>query len=34
MIGAWVINLAIAETLIAKDKRRAQSARRTALTIP
>jgi hypothetical protein len=34
MIGAWVINLAVAETLIAKDKRRARPARRIALTIP
>lgn len=34
MIGAWVINLAVAEALVAKDKRRTQPARRTALTIP
>jgi hypothetical protein len=34
MIGAWIINLAVAETLIAKDKRRAIPARRTALTTP
>lgn len=34
MIGAWAINLAVAETLIAKDKRRAIPARRIALTVP
>jgi hypothetical protein len=34
MIGAWVINLAIAETLIAKAKRRAIPARRKLLTVP
>ena len=34
MIGAWVINLAVAETLIAKDTRRARPPRRIALTIP
>ena len=33
MIGAWVINLAVAETLIAKDKRRAKPVRRNALTL-
>lgn len=34
MIGAWVLNLALAETLIAKDRRRAEPTRRTALTLP
>jgi uncharacterized membrane protein len=34
MISAWLINLAIAEWLIAKDKRRAIPARRNALTVP
>ena len=34
MIGAWVINLAVVETLIAKDRRRAIPARRIALTVP
>lgn len=34
MIGAWVINLAVVETLIAKDRRRAIPARRNALTVP
>lgn len=33
MIGAWAINLAVAETLIAKDKRRAFPARRKPLTL-
>lgn len=33
MIGGWLINLALAETLIAKDKRRASPARRKVLTI-
>jgi hypothetical protein len=34
MIGGWVINLAVAEILIAKDKRRANPARRKLLTVP
>lgn len=34
MIGAWAVNLALAETLIAKDRRRAIPARRNALTVP
>lgn len=34
MIGAWVINLAVAEALITKDKRRAIPARRKPLTVP
>jgi uncharacterized membrane protein len=34
MISAWVLNLAVAETLIAKDKRRASPARRKILTVP
>lgn len=34
MIGAWAINLAVAESLIAKDRRRATPARRKLLTIP
>ena len=34
MITAWVLNLAVAETLIAKDKRRASPARRKLLTFP
>lgn len=34
MIGAWVLNLAVAELLIAKDKRRAIPARRKWLTVP
>lgn len=34
MIGAWVINLVVAEALIAKDKRRAIPARRQLLTFP
>lgn len=34
MIGAWVINLAVAEAVIVKDRRRAIPARRNALTAP
>ncbi len=34
MIGAWVLNLTVAEWLIAKDKRRAFPARRKVLTFP
>jgi hypothetical protein len=34
MIGAWILNLAVAEALISKDKRRAEPTRRTALTVP
>ena len=34
MISAWVLNLAVAEGLIAKDKRRAIPARRKILTVP
>lgn len=33
MIGAWALNLAVAEALIAKEKRRAEPTRRTALTV-
>ena len=34
MISAWALNLAVAEGLIAKDKRRAIPARRKILTVP
>jgi hypothetical protein len=34
MIGGWLITLTVAETRIAKDKRRAEPTRRKPLTFP